>query len=88
MTYDLVVEMCRQAILTAFWLALPILGAALGVGLLVSIIQTVTQIQEQSIAFVLKLFAVGGVVFVLLPWLITTAVEFATRLFVSVPTFI
>ena len=42
MTYDLVVDISRQAIMTAFWLALPILGTALAVGLIVSIVQTVT----------------------------------------------
>ncbi|MGB1779370.1 MAG: flagellar biosynthetic protein FliQ [Longimicrobiales bacterium] len=85
MTYDLVVDISRQAIMTAFWLALPILGTALAVGLLVSIVQTVTQIQEQSVAFVLKLFAVGLITFALLPWMISQAVGFASRLIMTIP---
>ena len=85
MTYGLVVELSRQAVLTAFWLAAPLLTVALGVGLTVSIIQTVTQIQEQTVAFVLKLFAVGLVMFVMLPWSLTTAVQFSTRLFRAIP---
>lgn len=85
MTYGLVVELSRQAVLTAFWLAAPLLTVALGVGLTVSIIQTVTQIQEQTVAFVLKLFAVGVVMFVMLPWSLTTAVQFSTQLFRAIP---
>ncbi len=85
MTYDLVVDISRQAIMTAFWLALPILGTALAVGLIVSIVQTVTQIQEQSVAFVLKLFSVGLITFALLPWMISRAVDFASRLIMTIP---
>lgn len=88
MTYGLVVELSRQAVLTAFWLSLPLLTVALGVGLTVSIIQTVTQIQEQTVAFVLKLFAVGVVMFVMLPWSLSIAVGFGTRLFRAIPTIV
>lgn len=88
MTYGLVVELSRQAVLTAFWLSAPLLTVALGVGLTVSIIQTVTQIQEQTVAFVLKLFAVGVVMFVMLPWSLSTAVSFSTQLFRAIPAFV
>lgn len=85
MTYELVVQLGRQAVLTAFWLSAPLLAIALAVGLTVSIIQTVTQIQEQTVAFVLKLFAVGFVLFALLPWTLSVAVGFGTQLLLAVP---
>ncbi len=85
MTYELVVQLCRQAVITAFFLSAPLLTVALGVGLTVSIIQTVTQIQEQTVAFVLKLFGVGVVMFVMLPWSISIAVGFASRLVQAIP---
>lgn len=85
MTYELVVQLARQAVLTAFLLSAPLLTVALGVGLTVSIVQTVTQVQEQTVAFVLKLFAVGVVMFVLLPWTISIAVGFGTQLVRAVP---
>ena len=85
MTSGIVVELARQAVMTAFWLSLPLLATALGVGLTVSVIQTVTQIQEQTVAFVLKLFAVGLVMFLMLPWSLSTAVGFGSQLFQAVP---
>lgn len=85
MTYELVVQLSRQAVITAFLLSAPLLTVALGVGLTVSIIQTVTQVQEQTVAFVLKLFAVGLVMFVLLPWTLSIAVGFGTQLVRAVP---
>ena len=85
MTYELVVQLARQAVLTAFLLSAPLLTVALGVGLTVSIIQTVTQVQEQTVSFVLKLFAVGVVMFVMLPWTLSVAVGFATRIVRAVP---
>ena len=85
MTYELVVQLGRQAVITAFLLAAPILSIALAVGLTVSILQTVTQVQEQTVAFVLKLFAAGLVVFVLLPWMLTVGVGFASQLVRAIP---
>jgi flagellar biosynthesis protein FliQ len=85
MTYELVVQLAREAIMTAFYLAAPLLTVALGVGLTVSIFQTVTQIQEQTVAFVLKLFAVGVVMFAMLPWTLSIAVGFASQIFQAIP---
>lgn len=85
MTYELVVQLARQAVMTAFLISAPLLTVALGVGLTVSIIQTVTQIQEQTVAFVLKLFAVGLALFVLLPWTLSVAVGFGSQIVRAIP---
>jgi flagellar biosynthetic protein FliQ len=58
---------------------------ALGVGLLVSIIQSVTQIQEQTLTFVPKLILVGAAFIVGLPWLLQIMVRYTTQLFRAIP---
>ena len=55
MSHQMVIDLSRDAIITALMIAAPMLLIALGVGLLVSVIQSVTQIQEQTLAFVPKL---------------------------------
>ncbi len=86
MSHTLVVDLARNAILLAFVLAGPMLVVALGVGLLVSIFQAVTQIQEQTLAFVPKLIAVAVVFLVALPWMLQLSVKYTSELFRSIPT--
>ena len=69
MSHQMVIDLSRDAIMTALMIAAPMLLIALGVGLLVSVIQSVTQIQEQTLAFVPKLILVGGAFIVGMPWL-------------------
>ena len=66
-------------------IAAPMLLIALGVGLLVSIIQSVTQIQEQTLAFVPKLILVGGAFIVGMPWLLQVLIRFTTQLIRGIP---
>ena len=87
MSHVLVVDLARTAILTALLLAAPMLVVALGVGLIVSILQAVTQIQEQTLAFVPKLVGVAAVFLVALPWMIQLAVKYTVELFRSIPSF-
>jgi flagellar biosynthetic protein FliQ len=84
-TYELVVELARQSVITAFLITAPLLTVALAVGLLVSIVQTVTQIQEQTVQFTLKLFATGVVLFLLLPWMLSVSVGFGVGLIRAIP---
>lgn len=88
MSYELVVQLVRQSVIVAFYLSAPILTVALAVGLSVSVLQTVTQIQEQTVAFVLKLFAAGFVVLAMLPWMLSLSVGFAVQLVRSIPTMV
>lgn len=85
MTYDLIVQLARDAMIVALLLSGPVLSVALAVGLLVSVLQTVTQIQEQTVAFVVKLAAAGLVTFVMLPWTLSVAVGFGVRLVRALP---
>jgi flagellar biosynthetic protein FliQ len=84
-SHQLVVELARNAVMTAVMLAGPLLIVALGVGLLVSIIQAVTQLQEQTLSFVPKLLAVGVVMLLALPWMMQVIVKYTVTLFRSIP---
>jgi flagellar biosynthetic protein FliQ len=86
MNHQLVVDLARNAISMALTLAAPMLIAALAVGLTVSIVQAVTQIQEQTLAFVPKLIAVATVFLLVLPWVLQTLVKYTTELLRSIPT--
>jgi flagellar biosynthetic protein FliQ len=85
MSHQMVIDLSRDAILTALMIAAPMLLIALGVGLLVSIIQSVTQIQEQTLAFVPKLILVGGAFIVGMPWLLQVLIRFTTQLIRGIP---
>ena len=80
MSYALTLDLARGAVLHALMLAGPLLLAAVVVGLLVSVAQAVTQIQEQTIAFVAKLVAVSLVFLLILTWLLQIAVRYTTEL--------
>ncbi|MDQ6926015.1 MAG: flagellar type III secretion system protein FliQ, partial [Candidatus Eremiobacteraeota bacterium] len=60
----------------------------LGVGLVVSVVQAVTQIQEQTLAFVPKLVAVAATFLIALPWALQLMVKYTTELFRSLPSFV
>lgn len=85
MTQAFAIELARQAIVTAILISAPILTVAIGVGLLVSMIQTVTQIQEQTLSFVPKLFAVAAAFLVSLSWMLQRLTAFTVELFHSMP---
>ena len=85
MSHQFVIDLSRDAILTALMIAAPMLIIALGVGLVVSVIQSVTQIQEQTLSFVPKLIMVGGAFIVGLPWLLQILIKYTTSLIQGIP---
>lgn len=80
MSPEMAIDLARATLVTALLLATPLLASALVVGLVVSVLQTATGIQEQTLSFVPKLLAVGGVFLLALPWLLDVAQGFAGRL--------
>lgn len=82
---QLVIEIGRQALLTVLLVAGPVLGFSLLVGVLISLLQATTQINEQTLAFVPKIVAVLGVALVFGPWMMTTLIAFATELLSRIP---
>ncbi len=85
MPLALVLDLARDALTLALMLAGPLLAVAMAVGLIVSLVQAVTSIQEQTLSFVPKLFAVGVTFIVLLSWMLQSMMKFTTDLFVSLP---
>ncbi len=75
------VEAVRAALLEALIVALPILGAGLLIGLIISLFQAVTQIQEQTLVFVPKIVVMIIVSVVLLSWITIRIADFASSMF-------
>ena len=88
MSHALVVDLARNAIMLSLLIAGPMLLVALLVGLTVSVLQAVTQIQEQTLAFVPKLVGVGVVFLLALPWVLQLMVRYTTELFRRLPSLI
>jgi flagellar biosynthetic protein FliQ len=74
--------------MVALLVAAPMLLVAIAVGLIVSVFQTVTQIQEQTLSFVPKLVAVAVTFLVALPWIMQLLVQYTTELLRSLPNLI
>ena len=75
------IDIARRTIEVVILLSLPVLGAALLVGLMVSVLQAVTQVNEMTLTFVPKLFVVGVIVLILVPWMMTVMIEFSSDVF-------
>jgi flagellar biosynthetic protein FliQ len=76
MSADFAVELIRRAVLTSLLVSAPLLAVALLVGVVVSLIQAVTQIQEQTLTFIPKILAVGLVLLLTLPWVLTRLTQY------------
>jgi flagellar biosynthesis protein FliQ len=81
MNAEQVVQLARQTIEAAFWVAAPILIAAMAVGLLINIGQVMTSIQDMTVSTVPRLAAVGVILFFLTPWMLQHLVAFTVMLF-------
>ena len=88
MTQDTVVNLATQAMTLALEIAGPILILGLIIGLLVSIFQAVTSIQEQSLSFIPKIIGVAVLIVVLGPWMLDQMVTYAQNLYTSIPSMI
>jgi len=75
-------------LLAALVIGAPILGFSMLVGLVVSILQVVTQIQEMSLTFVPKLIAVAVTMIAFGPWMLKRLLGFATHLIASIPAYV
>jgi flagellar biosynthesis protein FliQ len=88
MTQDTVVNLATQAMTLALEIAGPVLLLGLIIGLLVSIFQAVTSIQEQSLTFIPKIVGVAVLILVLGPWMLDQLVSYAQNLYSSIPSLI
>jgi flagellar biosynthesis protein FliQ len=85
MNQDTVVNLATQAMTLALKVAGPLLLAGLVIGLIVSIFQAVTQIQEQSLSFIPKIVGVAVLIVVLGPWMLSQLIGYAQNLWLSIP---
>jgi flagellar biosynthetic protein FliQ len=85
MGQDTVISLATQAMTLAVKVAGPILLAGLVIGLLVSIFQAVTSIQEQSLSFIPKIVGVAAIIVLLGPWMLDQLVTYTQNLFLSIP---
>ncbi len=85
MTEAQVLEVGRQALWVLVQIALPVLIFGMVVGVLVSLFQAVTQIQEVTLTFVPKIVAVAVALVIFGPWMLATMVAFMVQLFSFVP---
>ena len=83
MTVDLVVELANKALYTVILTSAPVLIVSLVIGLIVSIFQTVTSIQEQTLTFVPKIVAIFLCLVVIGHWMMNTMVEYTVQLWSS-----
>ncbi len=85
MNLETAIELFRQAVINALTLVSPILITTIVVGLTISLIQSVTSLQEQTLSFAPKLFAVGGVLVVGSAWLMKTLMSFTIEVYQKIP---
>lgn len=85
MSQDTVVSLATQAMTLAFEVAGPMLLVGLVIGLIVSIFQAVTQIQEQTLSFIPKIVGLAVLIMILGPWMLDRMVGYVTNLYTSIP---
>ena len=85
MTPETVMALGRQAIEVTLWLSGPLLLVALAIGLIISIFQAATQINEQTLSFIPKLVGMFLVLILAGPWMLQMVVDYIRRLFESIP---
>ena len=85
MTPESVITLIQNALFILIIVAAPPLAVSLLVGLLVSILQAATQINEMTLTFIPKLIAMFLVLVLAGPWMLTTLLDYTTRLFQSIP---
>ena len=88
MSPDFVIGFGRQAIELCLMMALPMLGVGLAVGIVVSVIQAATQIQEMTLTFIPKVVSIFTVLILAFPWIMDKLNTFTINLFLNIPQYI
>ncbi len=82
---DLALQMMSELVWTALVVCAPVLALTMLVGLVISVLQVVTQVQEMSLTFVPKLLTAGIAIVVFGSWMLRQIAQFSTRLWSSIP---
>jgi flagellar biosynthetic protein FliQ len=84
MTPDTIAKLGQEALMLAILMSAPLVGAAALVGILFGVLQALTQLQDQTASFAVKLLVVSGLLLVLLPWLGVLIVSYGERVLTAV----
>ena len=82
---DLALKMTSDLFWTGLLICLPVLGLTMLVGVVISVLQVITQVQEMSLTFVPKLVTAGIAILAFGPWMLRTLCQFAIRLWTQIP---
>jgi flagellar biosynthetic protein FliQ len=74
-------DLAREALLVSLIIAAPVLGVGVVVGLVISLLQTITQLNDQTLALVPKIVAMVAATMLFVPWLATRLIEYAQSMF-------
>jgi len=85
MNADVALFWVREAMQTAMLLTVPLLGIALAVGLVVSLFQAITSMQEMTLSYIPKILAVALVLLFLTPWMLQVMTDFTTHVIQFIP---
>ncbi|WP_196603353.1 flagellar biosynthesis protein FliQ [Pectinatus haikarae] len=88
MSGDTIINLSQNALLMVLVISAPMLGLGLAIGLLVSVFQATTSIQEQTLAFIPKIVAVFVAILIFGPWMLTMMVDYMSRIFIDLPRYI
>ncbi|OGF99882.1 MAG: EscS/YscS/HrcS family type III secretion system export apparatus protein [Candidatus Glassbacteria bacterium RIFCSPLOWO2_12_FULL_58_11] len=88
MSQQFIIHLGREVFFTAVLVASPMLIAGLIVGVTISIIQTATSIQEQTLTFIPKIVAVVISLILFMPWMMNTLLDFSINLLTNIPDYI
>ncbi|MGE5797959.1 MAG: flagellar biosynthetic protein FliQ [Ignavibacteria bacterium] len=88
MTEELVIEVLTESFYTTLIIILPILGVSLVIGILISLFQAATSLQEMTLTFVPKILVTALTLIFLLPWIMDKMIEITTRFFTMFSTVI
>lgn len=85
MSGDMAIQLGRDALTMVMLVSAPMLGLGLLVGILVSIFQATTQIQEQTLSFIPKIIAIFVAILIFGPWILSMMVDYTRQIFLSLP---
>ena len=88
MTEELIMKLGQDALRTTAMLSAPLLGAALVTGLIVSVLQAVTQINEATLTFIPKMVIIGVVILLAGPWMLDILTHFTVGLFENLASYV
>lgn len=88
MSGDVVIQLGQEALLLVMLVSAPMLGLGLLIGLMVSVFQATTSIQEQTLAFIPKIIAVFVAILIFGPWMLKIMTEYLTNIILNLPLYI